>query len=306
MPAAQVQGQSARAPSTGELLSGVAQAMADNAARIQTLMAQGRIRHQKYFRDVEAPHVTLDAELWLTYQAPKFRLHLQYAPTGPGGDAPAARATLEQQTVLFDGQTVTTVEQRPDGEWRGDIYFEFHKQNMLRMAGFPFADPVTLWNEPLPVGRADLLASKTTPLLGGGFVGVLDKDTYRLKYYFLGDFPFDLRRVSSYRADEELPFRDWHLQWRQAHGIHYVERLVRRVNESPPADGDLSASGVSHEQIDLQFPKVVLNPAISPAACELSALALPEETPFYDHRVNINGKPKLLRWRGGQLVPHTP
>ncbi len=299
-------------PDTRQLLSTARQALERNAAELQSVTAQGRIRHLQFDRDVEAPVVALDADLLLLYDAPKFRLHLQYrAPWenfgGHSSQLPlepneADQHKLEQQTLLFDGQTVLTVERKRDGSSRGDIYFDFHKQNMLRLAGFPFEDPVMLWNEPLRLDRADLSASETKPLSGGGFLGVLTKDTYRLKYYFLGAFEFDLRRVSSYRLGEDIPFRDWHLNWGQSQGVHYVERLVRRINEATTADDAFQRSVRSHEQVELEYKTFDVAAAIGPEAFELSALALPESLPIYDHRVNVNGKPKVLHCRDGKLV----
>lgn len=302
---------------TKELLTAARKAIEQNAAKLQSVAAQGNIRHLRFERDVELPTVTLDADLTLVYQAPKFRLTLQYAspaeqlpddrqrPTTawPIADArESGEPKLHQQTILFDGKTVITVEQSRKGSWRGDIYFDFHKQNMLRMAGFPFEDPVALWNEPLRIDRADLGDSETTPLRGGGFLGVLNKDTYRLKYYFLGSFAHDLRRVSSYRLGEEIPFRDWHLIWQQAGGGHYVERLVRRINESTSAVVEANTSAVTHEVVELQYKSFSLNPTIDANTFDLSGLTLPDAVPFHDHRVNVNGKPKVLAFRGGNLV----
>ncbi len=311
-------GQSAKTTrDTTELLALARKAIERNAAKLQSVSAQGNIRHLRFERDVESPTVTLDADLALVYQAPKFRLTLQYAAPEDRSAADSQRATvawrpaegegsselkLQQQIILFDGKTVITLEQSQKGAWRGDIYFDFHKQNMLRMAGFPFEDPVALWNEPLRIDRADLVDSETTPLTGGGFLGVLNKDTYRLKYYFLGGFDHDLRRVSSYRIGEEIPFRDWHLIWQPAGGGHYVERLVRRINESTGPVADANTSAVTHELVELHYKNFDLDSKIESNAFDLTGLSLPEAVPFYDHRVNVNGKPKLMKLSGGSLV----
>lgn len=311
-------GQSAKTTrDTTELIALARKAIERNAATLQSVTARGNIRHLRFERDVETPTATLDADLALTYQAPKFRLTLQYAapeerlatdsqrPTvawRPAEGEGSSELKLQQQTILFDGKTVITVEQSRKGTWRGDIYFDFHKQNMLRMAGFPFEDPVALWNEPLRIDRADLVDSETTPLSGGGFLGVLNKDTYRLKYYFLGGFDHDLRRVSSYRLGEEIPFRDWHLIWQPLGGGHYVERLVRRINESTGAVVEANSSGVTHELVELHYKNFKLDPRIESNAFDLTGLSLPDAVPFYDHRVNVNGKPKLMKLSGGSLV----
>jgi hypothetical protein len=296
---------------TRQRLAAAQSAIDGNSQKIKVVTASGRIRHLTFQRNVEQPNLTLEADLRLIYEAPKFSLHLQYVPaemrhtSGPLRAAPVDAAEtneLDQQTILFDGKTVTTIERNRQGKWRGDIYFEFHKQNMLRMAGFPFEDPVTIWNEPLRIDRADLVAAHTTPLAGGGFVGQLTKDTYRLKFYFLGSFAYDLRRVSSYRLDEDIPFRDWHLSWQHSQGVFYVERLQRRINEATSPMAQALSSGVSHELVDLEYSSFRINPSIDPSSFELSSVPLPEETPFYDHRININGKPEVRRWRAGSLT----
>ncbi len=312
-------GQSVPASNAGtrELLLAAREATELNAAKFQAVRAQGNIRHLQFERDVESPTVTLDADLLLIYQAPKFRLTLQYAnpeehdagdpfrPTEtwlPNVADGSGELKLEQQTILFDGKTVITIERARKGAWRGDIYFDFHKQNMLRMAGFPFEDPVALWNEPMRLDRADLVDSETMPLAGGGFLGVLNKDTYRLKYYFLSGFAHDLRRVSSYRLGEDIPFRDWHLIWQAANGGHYVERLVRRINEATGTEALTSGSAITHELVELEYKTFTVNPTIDPSDFELAALALPQGSLFYDHRVNVNGKPKVMQWNGSRMV----
>ncbi len=57
---------------TKELLTAARKAIEQNAAKLQSVAAQGNIRHLRFERDVELPTVTLDADLTLVYQAPKF------------------------------------------------------------------------------------------------------------------------------------------------------------------------------------------------------------------------------------------
>ncbi len=297
---------------TRELIATAKAACDHNAAQLHSAVARGSIRHSNYGRDLVAPQLTLDADVHVVYDAPRFRLHLQYAsqdagPSDPGDQRRSPGSNwndtgLSEQTILFDGQTVITVQRANDGAVRGDIYFDFHRPNMLRAAGFPFEHPIALWEEPLRIDRADLLNSTTTPLAAGGFMGLLTKDTYRMKYYFLGDFGYDLRRVSTYRINETTPFRDWHVVWRAASGVHYVERLVRRANAGGEAAVLSSSAATQREQIVLEYTEFTLNPQVPPEALQLSALVLPEETPFFDHRTNVDGKPKLTLWQQGKLA----
>lgn len=305
-------GQSAPPVGTRQLLERAKQALQRNSSRIETVAANGRIVHLRYFQNTEQPVVMLDADVQVLYEAPRFRLDLQYVPLTEEDHADqtvlaaASQSNLEEQTVLFDGKTVITAERTRRGRWRGDIYFDFHKQNMLRMAGFPFEDPVTLWNEPLSIDRADLVAAQTTLLAGGGFMGVLQKETYRLKFFFLGDFDYDLRRVSSYRLNEDIPFRDWHVRWRQSQGVFFVDKLVRRNNEATNPGAWNSPSNISHDVVELEYHSVELNPAVEPGSFSVHELGLPAETPFYDHRVNVNGKPEVKVWKSGGWEPMQP
>lgn len=301
------------APATTQKLLAAAK-LADQrlAEQLDTVVAQGRIRHIAYVRDLNSPSLTLDADVQVFYQAPKFQLRLQYATDLAEGlteNATVQKSNDENktpvvtdQTLLFDGQTLTKVQHFSNGTFRGDIYFDFHRPNMLRIAGFPFEDPIELWREPLQIDRADLLTAHTTPLTNGGFVGTLNKDTYRLKFYFLGSFGYDLRRVSSYRIGQETPFRDWHLNWQLADGVPYVERLVRRSNTVSGENEPLGLTNTLREQIELEYSHFSLAETIDPVVFELAGLDLPESTPFYDHRTNVEGKPKVVWWKKGQLA----
>ncbi len=300
-------------PATTQTLLAAAK-LADQrlAEQLHTVVAQGRIRHTVYLRDLNSPSVTVDADVQVFYDAPKFQLHLQYATDLAEGPTESAtdhksndenKATVAtDQTLLFDGKTLTKVQHFSNGTCRGDIYFDFHRPNMLRIAGFPFENPIELWREPLQIDRADLLNAHSTPLTNGGFVGTLSKDTYRLKFYFLGSFGYDLRRVSSYRIGQETPFRDWHLSWQLADGIPYVERLERRSNTVSGENEPLGLTNTLREQIELEYSHFSLSTAIDPAVFELAGLSLPESTPFYDHRTNVEGKPKVVWWKQGQLA----
>src|SRR5690606_12825302 len=148
--------------------------------------------------DLASPSVTLDADIRVYYDAPKFLLVMQGSSDSPDdqGTALTNKARGDQdlatrvttQLLIFSGQTLTRVQKTGDGNCRGDIYFDFHRSNQLRSAGFPFENIIELWREPLEIDRADLVHAHTTPVSNGGFVGELTKDTYRVKFYFLGDF----------------------------------------------------------------------------------------------------------------------
>lgn len=307
----QFKGHAPETRTTESMLAAAKSAELQLSQRLHTAVARGRLRTTVYSRDLASPEVTLDADVQVYYDAPKFSLRMQYtndAPDGSNSDlnrrSPGDQelgTRLTTQILLFNGQTLTTVRRTEDGSYRGDIYFEFHRPNKLRSAGFPFENPIELWREPLAIDRADLVHTQTTPLANGGFVGELVKDTYRLKFFFLGDFGYDLRRVSFYGIGQGTPFRDWHLTWQKTAGVHYVERLVRRVNSVAPVNEPLGLTSILREQSELEYTHFELPASIDPDVFELSGLNLPESTPLRDHRVNVDGKPKPVWWRQGQL-----
>lgn len=307
----QFKGHAPDARTTESMLAAARSAEHQLAQPLQTAIARGRLRTTVYSHDLASSKVTLDADVQVHYDAPKFSLRMQYtsdspddANAGSNRGLPADQELAARQTtqiLLFNGQTLTTVRQTDDGNYRGDIYFDFHRPNQLRSAGFPFENPIELWREPLAIDRADLVHSLTTPLANGGFVGELVKDTYRLKFFFLGDFGYDLRRVSFLGLGQVTPFREWHLTWQTTDGVHYVERLVLRVNSVAPVNEPLGTSSILREQSELEYSRLELPVSIDPEVFELSGLDLPESTPLRDHRVNVDGKPKAVWWRQGQL-----
>ncbi len=301
----------ATAEATPQLLAVVKHAHDENTSKLRSAVARGNLKHLYFQFDQELPVVTIDADVQVIYQAPKFNVHLQYATRlEESRDKSLDRDTLgwsdsglAEQTLIFDGNTITTVEISKDGTSHGDIYFNFHKTTMLRQAGLPFENPILLSEEALRIDRADLQNAVTTRLSAGGFVGTLTKETYRLKFYFFGDFDYDLRRVSSYRIGADVPFRDWHLNWQSSAGVYFTRRIVSRLDEgAADADGPLSAYK-TRRQIEVEYKSFDANVTIEPDVFKLEALELPEQTVFYDHRANVNGKPKVMRWNGGTLEP---
>lgn len=315
----QLEGHGEQTRTSASMLAAAKLAEQQLTQQLRTAIARGRVRNTVYERDLESPVVTLDADVQVYYDAPKYLLWMQYASAAAGAPAdtptgePSSDAVqqplngkdqvgrIASQIVLFDGQTLTTVRHSDDGTCRGDIYFNFHLSNQLRSAGFPFQNPIELWHDPLAIDRADLVQAQATPMTNGGWVGQLVKDTYRLKFYFLGSFGYDLRRVSFYAAGQETPFRDWHLTWQQTAGVHYVQRLVRRVNTLAAKNEPLGTSSIVRAESELEYTQFELPPSIEPNVFELSNLDLPESTPFHDHRAHVDGKPKVVWWRQGEL-----
>lgn len=306
-----LEGQAADTRTSIALLTEAKSAERQLSEQLRTVVARGRLRNTVYSRDLASPQVTLDADVQVYYDAPKFLLWMQYANDSPGDShSSLIRKTPSEQELagrvtaqilLFDGQTLTKIQRTGDGNCRGDIYFDFHRSNQLRSVGFPFENPIELWREPMAIDRADLLHTHATPLANGGFVGELVKDRYRLKFYFLGDFGYDLRRVSFYANGQDIPFRDWHLSWQQTNGVRYVERLVRRVDTLAAKNEPLGLSTTIREQCELEYSQFDLPASIEAEVFELNGLDLPQSTPLHDHRINVDGKPKVAWWRQGQL-----
>ncbi len=293
---------------TQRLLSAAKLACENNSANLKSAIGRGTIKHLVHGLGDESPEVRLDADFQVYYQKPKFHIELLYAPIvansenrreGLVGGNDQIRPQQSEQTIIFDGQHVYSIELSRDGNSHGDIYFDFHKKNILRLAGFPFEDPVELWSEALQIDRADLMAATTTELATGGFLGLLTKDSYRLKFYFFGEFGYDLRRVSSFGLGADVPFRDCMLSWRESNGIHYVSRYVSRLDE-PPAPGAFQVS-LERRQIEVEYASMDINVPVEANIFKLPSAPIAEGTSFYDHRISVDGKPKKLQWRHGEL-----
>jgi hypothetical protein len=291
---------------TRDLLAAARQSRIETASRLQAGIGVGSVRHFQFEPGQIAPITTIDADIQVYFEAPKFHLRLQYATRvreNLADDVPAedkwVATGLAEQVVIFDGETTYSVEFTVDGKCHGDVYFDFNCQNVLRSAGLPFENPVQLWPAALDIERADLEQAKLTQLAGGGFMGVLTKETYRMKFYFLDHFDFDLRRVSSYRTGEDTPFRDCLLQWRESNGVHYVRRFVTKVSDRPAANGD--AIGPARRELEVEYTTFDANVPIDGKWFDVTSIAMPHQTQFDDHRFNVNGKPKVLSFDGAAL-----
>lgn len=302
---AQARGKPPELAQTEQLLNQARAAHQTLSEGLLSAEAIGTVRHSLFYPDREQPTITIDADIYVAYDYPKFSVRLSYATRKTEIEVPDedplnndlqwVETALAEQTVVFDGTSVFSVESWRDGRMQGDVYFDFKRENVLRSTGFPISDPVRLWLKALDIEDRKLDESTTTELSGGGFLGSLERSTYRLKYYFFGNFGYDLRRVSSYRLEEDIPFRDCWLQWREQSGVRYVNRIVTRIEEQTP-------QGIVRRQLEVDYPSFQINPPLQPTAFDISSVPMPIGTTFRDHRANIDGKPKPLVYDGQRLV----
>ncbi len=299
------------AEDVAELLERAGRSRDENARRLRSAFGSGRLTYR--IEEVGEPTVTaLDSDIQFFYDRPKFRVHLAHnvrllenvRPAGEVDDRFQrwTPSDLTEQVILYDGEKLVSVEFRQTA-CSGEIYFGFARLAVLRAAGFPFEDPVTLWSQAINLDSIDPHELRVVPLDGGGFVGILQKSTYFIRLTFLNKFGYDLRRVSSIRNGEARPFRDYLMQWEQRGDVYFVQRFVNTIST---ASRDTSASGASSRQIGVEYKRFEANIDISPDVFTLSSIAVPPGTQFVDKRTNVEGGPKRLVFQDGQLVPIDP
>ncbi|MFN3192207.1 MAG: hypothetical protein ACE361_16970 [Aureliella sp.] len=282
-----------------------------NAERLKTAFGTGKVLHT--IEENGAETRLIDADIQVFYDAPRFRIHLSYeqflTERARGAAEPADHIAeprskwqvtdRAEQIIIYDGSRMISIEGRKDGTYRGTIYFGFAKMAVMRLAGFPFEDPVTLWTQALNLEGLDRRALKITPLVDGGFSGVLQKNTYRMKFVFFQDFGYDLRRVSSFRTGESHPFRDYVIEWANQNDIHFIKRFA---NFRSTANPDTGATRATIRRLSVEYDSFSPNIELPDSVFTLQSLQLPSETPFIDKRSNVEGGPKQLLFDGQRLL----
>ncbi len=256
----------------------------------------------------DEPNLVTDADIQVFFDAPKYHIRLTNVARRlvARGPEPQEASEVVEQAILFDGgETLYWVQFFQDGKCRGEIYFAFSQQSVLRKAGLPLKTPIYLWNEALDIGGLDLSNTRVTSLAGGGLVGEVTKSRYRIKFFFLGDFGYDLRRVSSFRTGQRKPFRDHILTWDQSNGAHYVKRYSHSVLRVPPDAQETAESTSRQEQFSIEYDSFEANVIVAPNVFSLDALKIPSGTVFLDRRVHVRGEPLRKIYDGRLLAQPT-
>ncbi|MEM8734642.1 MAG: hypothetical protein AAGG44_10495 [Planctomycetota bacterium] len=297
--------------STEEILQTAVEARDENAEQLQTAYGSGKVLHTIEENGTETK--LIDADIQVFYDKPRFRIHLSYEqflsertrraalPLDQRAEPSSKWQTTDrsEQIIVYDGSRIISIEGSKDGSYRGTIYFGFAKMAVMRIAGFPFEDPVTLWTQALNLEGLDRRALSITPLVDGGFSGVLQKNTYRMKFVFFKDFGYDLRRVSSFRTGESHPFRDYVIEWADQDDIHYVKRFS---NFRSTANPDTGASRATIRRLSVEYSTFTPNIELPDSVFTLQSLQLPQNTSFIDKRSNVEGGPKQLLFDGQRLL----
>ncbi len=293
-----------------ELIEHIKQASSANAAQLKSAFGTGTIQQSIHEAGSTDPVILLDSDVQFFYDEPKFRIHLVHherlreaiKDNGlPDEDFQRwVPSDISEQVILYDGEKVCSVEFRTESPCVGTIHFGFKKTGVLRAAGFPFESPVDLWSRVFNPQDVDLRTLSITPIAGGGFVGLIQKTTYQVKFVFLDKFGYDLRRVSSIRLGETQPFRDYLLTWDVSNGVYFVRRLTNTVTT---AHGDTASRGQTLKRLTVEYDMFEANTTIGPEVFLLSSIDLPDGTRFLDNRANIEGGPKELVYCDSRLQP---
>lgn len=280
-----------------------------NTSQLRTAFGDGRVNFVVHESEHKAPVTVLDADIQIFFDAPKFRVHLLYEekrnearPVEGQSDQEFEKwvpSNTAERIIIYDGSKIFSVDFDRARKCEGTIYFGFAKMAVMRTAGFPFEDPVTLWSQALNMEGLDRRYTQITPLATGGFLGQLTKNTYRMKFFFLDDFGYDLRRVSSYRTGETQPFRDYLLNWSESNDVYYVRRFANTVTS---ASHDTGSAFQITRKLSVEYTTFDANIEIDPSVFTLSSIDIPDGSRFLDKRSSVNGGPKELIYQDSELT----
>jgi hypothetical protein len=202
---------------------------------------------------------------------------------------------LRTHVVLYDGESVFSL-RFSDGGVAARAQFGFQQQAALRTAGYPYHPPAMLWQAfPLPTNASEL---SLQTLKHDGLVIHQRAAGFSAKYYFLGDFDYDLRRVAFHAASQIRPFREVTFDWAVDAGIRYVSRFSVRERKVI----DLADARQEIDDLSIEFHQVAVNTEqITDADFTIAALSLPIGTRFEDQRQNRLGKPAIIVWDGNDF-----
>lgn len=294
---------------TEQLLRAAQEALEENRRQLKSAFGTGSVTFRLHEAGEREAIALLDADVQFFHQAPKFRIHMVYSQrlvenkVGETGEAKKrwVPSKVSEHVILFDGERLHSVEFFEPGKCRGTTYFGYAKVGVLRSAGFPFSDPVDLSEGALDLQDLRPLSEvRLTPFGRGGFMGQQSKNTYNIKFFFFGDFGYDLRRVSSYRNGETQPFRDYLISWGESNGVRYVRRFAHTVTS---AHGNTGSSAQTAKKWTVEYHTFEANVPINPSVFALESVGIPEGTLFLDRRANVEGGPKKLVFGSQGLSP---
>lgn len=281
-----------------------------NSEKLQSAFASGRVEFLLRQPGDTKPTVLLDAGLQIFTKGTKYRVHLTYdarLEENPNYQGPLdeinpkwIETDILERTVIFDGEKIYSLAFDKQRQCEGTIYFGFAKMAVMRLAGYPFEDPLRLWEQAVSLEGLDLTQTKISPFQSKGMLGIMQKNTYRMQFLFLDDFEYDLRRVSSYRLGESQPFRDYTLKWDSSNGVHYVKRFS---NTTTSAHGDTGSQAQIARTLSVEFDQFKSNITMPQDAFELRSASVPAGSRFRDKRSTVEGGPQRLVFDGKELLP---
>ena len=276
------------------------------ADQIQSAFGVGRLQYR--LKEPNADEVILlDAGLQVFVKGEKYRVHLIYdtklddnadKQDQLDGEPRWVESEIIERVIIFDGEKIFSIATNEKGECSGIIYFGFAKMAVMRMAGYPFEDPIQIWRQAISLEGLDLSRTSISPFQNKGLLATMQKNTYRMRFFFLDDFSYDLRRVSSFRASESRPFRDYSLHWEMSNGIPYVHRFV---NTTMSAHGNTASREQTTKRTTVEFSRFEYNSEISDLVFQLESVAIPDGSRFVDKRSAVEGGPQELVYENRRL-----
>lgn len=292
-PASQPPAQTAPEKLASQTIQKMELARADLIKKYTQVRAKGRVSGWIQTPGNSDPKVTLDAELVILQDGPKFHLQLLHAAQPTATPPQPERLEL----AVYDGKNIYTFYSAGDIQ-RGGVFFEFSQSAVLRSSGYPFTTLLSVWDDALAIKELDARSISVIDLGSTGFMLKEDRATYIRQVHMGRAGDFDLQRVALRHPGASVPFREHWLNWNTTDDLRYVQHYVVRhryaVKDAP--EGQIIAR--QDEVIIDQMERVTQHDS---NAFSVEGLGIPPGTKFVDYRRNVKGKRVSMVWNGKSL-----
>ncbi len=268
-------------------------ARTDVAKQYTQVRAKGRVSGWIQTPGNPDPKVTLDAELMILQDGPKFHLQLLHAAQ-PSATPPQPERL---EIAVYDGKNIYTFYSAGNVQ-RGGVFFEFSQSAVLRSSGYPFTTLLNVWDDALALKELDSRSLSIIDLGSTGFMLKEDRATYIRQIYMGREGDFDVQRVALRHPGASVAFREHWLNWQSSGELRYVQHYVVRhryaVKDAP--EGQIIA-----RQDEVTIDKMERAVQHDANAFTVEGLGIPVGTQFIDYRRNVKGKRVAMVWNGKSL-----
>lgn len=300
-------------PATASYLAQADSARMDNEERLKTALGTGLLKMSVHNAGEKQPLEITDAVIKVLYDSPKFLIEIDNRTRLRELQADAGQAghqwkptDVSKEAILFDGEALYQAIWDQAHVCRGEVYFAFSRQAVLRSAGFPFEHPIHIWREALNLSRVKAERTQVTPLRSGGFMAIETMSSYDTKFFIFDRFGYDLRRVSTQRTDNGLPIREYSLKWDESNGVFFLRQFTNTVTKMLSNPRTEEHEVVSKSTTTVEYDSFEVNLPIAANRFSVAAMGVPSGTRFVDKRRRTQRNPAILEFDGDNLNPVDP